>query len=103
MKTYTEEDLRKLIDLVDESYRGVTRDNSNGYYILEDFLKNGFKKVVKEETVSFTYSFLRRKIDWEEFCDLTGISYYAKKDGYEIRDNEVFYIPESKAKAFGLI
>ena len=57
----------------------------------------------EEEKVSFTYSFLRRKIDWEQFCDLTGIDYYAKANGYEVKDNEIFYITESKAKQFNLI
>lgn len=57
----------------------------------------------KEDKISFTYSFLRRKIDWEKFCDLTGIDYYAKANGFEIKDSEVFYITESKAKQFNLI
>ena len=48
MKTYTEEDLRKLVDLIDESYRGVTRDNTNGSEILEDFLLNGFAEEKEE-------------------------------------------------------
>lgn len=103
MKTYTEEDLRKLVDLIYESYRGVTRDNTNGYFILEDFLKNGFKEEVEEETVSFTYSFLRRKIDWEQFCDITGIDYYATRNGFEIKDHEIFEIKESIAKQYGLL
>lgn len=57
----------------------------------------------KEETVSFTYSFLRRKLDWEDFCDLTGIDYYAKRNGFEIKDNEVFEITESNAKKYNLL
>lgn len=102
-KKYTEEDLRKLVNLIDESYRGVTRDNINGSEILEDFLKNGFKEEVEEETVSFTYSFLRRKLQWEDFCDITGIDYYAKRNGYEIKDHEIFEVKETVAKQYGLL
>jgi len=103
MKTYTEEDLRKLVDLIDESYRGATRDNTNGSEILEDFLLNGFAEEKVEETISFSYSFLRRKLGWEQFCDLTGVDYYATRNGYEIKDTEIFDIKESKAKEFNLI
>lgn len=104
MKTYTEEDLRKLVDLIDESYRGVTRDNTNGSEILEDFLLNGFtEEKVEEDTIGFTYSFLRRKMDWLEFCELTGTNEWALREGFEIKDDEVFYITESKAKEFNLI
>lgn len=101
---YTEEDLRKLVDLIDESYRGVTRDNTNGSEILEGFLQNGFKEtVVEEDKISFTYSFLRRKLDWEKFCYLTGTSEWAKNEGAEFRDNGIYYITESKARLFNLI
>lgn len=68
---------------------------------LQEF--NFDKAVIEEDKISFTYSFLRRKIDWEQFCNLTGIDYYAKANGYQINDNEVFYIAESKAKKLNLI
>lgn len=101
---YTEEDLRKLAGLIDDAYRGVTRDNTKADEIIEDFILNGLKEtVVEEEEISFSYSFLRRKIEWEEFCDLTGIDYYAKANGYEIKDDDIFRIKESKAKQFNLI
>ena len=57
----------------------------------------------EEDKISLTYSFLRRKLDWEAFCDLTGIDYYAKANGYEIKDSEIFEITESKAKQYNLI
>jgi hypothetical protein len=60
-------------------------------------------KVVEEDKVSFTYSFLRRKLEWEKFCDLTSVDYYATRNGFEIEDNEIFYVTESKAKEFNLI
>lgn len=59
--------------------------------------------VVDEEKIYFTYSFLRRKLDWEKFCDLTGTSFYAIKEGFEFKDNEIYYITKSKAKQFNLI
>lgn len=62
-----------------------------------------FDKEVEEDKISFTYSFLRRKIDWEKFCDLTGIDYYAKANGWEVKDTEIFYITESQAKKYNLL
>lgn len=67
---------------------------------LQDF---HFDKEGEEDKISFTYSFLRRKIDWEEFCDLTGIDYYAKANGWEVKDTEIFYITESQAKKYNLL
>lgn len=99
---YTEEDLRKLVELIDDSYRPYTRDNFQGSNVLEEFLRGDFENL-KEETVSFTYSFLRRKLEWSEFCDLTGVDYYAKNNGFEIEDTEIFNISESKAKEYNLI
>ena len=64
----------------------------------------GFSFVdVKEDKISFTYSFLRRKLDWLEFCELTGTNEWAKNEGAEFRDNDIYYITESKAKQFNLI
>lgn len=99
---YTEEDLRKLVGLIDDSYRGVTRDNTNGSKILETFLTHGFIEE-KEEEISFTYDFLRRKLDWEEFCDATGIDYYATRNGFEIKDDEVFKLTITQAKKYELL
>lgn len=101
MKKYTEEDLR-------EAYRaGRLSGVHNSYFdapLDEDEYIDSLKEaVIEDEKISFTYSFLRRKIDWEEFCDLTGVDYYAKREGYEIKDSEIFEISESKAKELGLI
>jgi len=102
MKTYTENDLRKLVELIDDSYRPYTRDNFQGSNVLEEFLRGDFENL-KEETVSFTYSFLRRKLEWSDICELTGVDYYAINNGFEIKDSEVFEIKESKAKEYNLI
>lgn len=64
------------------------------------------KKTVKnteEDKISYSYSFLRRKMNWEEFCDMAGIDYYAVKNGLEIKDSEIFYVAESQAKKFNLL
>jgi hypothetical protein len=104
MKTYTEEDLRVLASLIDDAYRPYTSNNVEGFDVVENFIKGIVpKKEVKDEKISFTYSFLRRILNWEEFCNLTGVDYYAKREGYEIKDNEVFEISELKAKKIGLI
>lgn len=100
MKTYTEEDLRAAFR------EGYARGENNYRYSPqeEDEYIKGFKtEEVEEETVSFTYSFLRRKLEWEDFCDITGIDYYAKRNGYGIKDHEIFEIKESTAKQYGLL
>lgn len=102
MKKYTEQELRKLVDLIDEAYRPNTKDNVKGYYILEDFLENGFKKK-EEEKIPFTYFSLRQKLSWDEFCDLTGTTYYAMNGRFSIKDDEIFRIEKSKALRFNLL
>lgn len=62
-----------------------------------------YTEEVEEGTVSFTYSFLRLKLDWNQFCNLTGTGYYAIKEGFEIKDHEIFEIKESIAKQYGLL
>ena len=99
---YTEEDLRKAFRA------GVAyKAECNGFFgnrANEDEYINSLKpKEVEEDLISFTYSFLRRKLDWVEFCVLTGVNYYARSEGYEIKDNEVFEILESDAIKFGLL
>jgi len=44
MKTYTENDLRKLVELIDDSYRPYTRDNFQGSNVLEEFLRGDFEE-----------------------------------------------------------
>jgi hypothetical protein len=100
---YTEDNLRKLAELIDDAYRPYTRDNFQGSNVLEDFLRGDYKTVVEEDKVSFTYSFLMRKLDWEKFCNLTGTNEWAKNEGREFKDNDIYYITESKAKEFNLI
>jgi hypothetical protein len=101
---YTEEDLRKAFQ-AGTSYG--TDLSENGLYCTEDdendYINSLKKTVIEEDKVSFTYSFLRRKASWEEFCVLTGIDYYAKTNGWEVKDDELFYITESKAKEYNLI
>lgn len=101
---YTEDDLRKAFQ-AGRSYGVDVQEN--GMYFTEydesEYIDSLKESVIEEDKISFTYSFLRRKIDWEQFCDLTGIDYYAKAKGYEVKDDEVFYIAESKAKQFNLI
>lgn len=99
---YTEKDLRKLAELIDKAYRPYTSNNVEGSDVVENFIK-GYYKTVKENKISFTYSFLRIKLDWLDFCELTGTNEYAKSEGAEFKDNDIYYITESKAKQFNLI
>ncbi len=104
MKTYTEEDLRYAYIQGAKDYcespKGIDTFLNED---VEDYISSLNEPIVKEREIPFTYFSLRQKLDWEEFCDLTGTNIYAKKEGYEIRDNETFYIVESKAKQFNLI
>lgn len=103
-KKYTEEDLRKLVDLIDESYRGVTRDNTNGSEILEDFLLNGFaEEKVEEKEIPITYGLIKATCGWSRFCDVTGGNHYAINEFGDYEANEVFYITESQAKQLKFI
>ena len=102
-KIYTEEDLRLAFQA------GMDRGafEQSGSYFDAPLDENEYIKSLnpkpKEETISFTYSFLQRKLGREEFCELTGTNYYALNEGYTIQDNEIFKIEESKAKEFKLI
>lgn len=57
----------------------------------------------EEETIPITYGILKRKIDWSDLHTLIGVGYYALKEGYEIKDTEVFEIKVSDAEKYGLI
>lgn len=100
MKTYTERDLRLAFGaglIARDNYKIGTAQELENEYI------ESLNPKTEEETVSFTYSFLRRKLEWEDFCDITGIDYYAKKNGFEIKDHEIFEIKESVAEQYGLL
>ena len=100
MRTYTEEDLRILASLIDDAYRPYTSNNVEGQDVVENFIKGIIPKT-EENKIPMTYGFLRSRISWETFCDITGIDYYATREGYEIKDDEIFYLTESQVK--GLI
>lgn len=48
MKTYTEEDLRKLASLIDEAYRPYTKENYQADSIIEEFISFGFQEKIEE-------------------------------------------------------
>jgi hypothetical protein len=103
MKKYTEEDLREAFRAGCERGAFVQAGNYFDAPFDEDEYIESLNPKPTEDKIGFTYSFLRRKLDWEEFCDLTGIDYYARANGYEIRDDEVFSIKESDTKRLNLI
>lgn len=84
---------------------GMSYVSGQGYPMDEDEYIDSLKKSeeVVEDKVSFTYSFLMRKLSWEKFCDLTGTNEWAKNEGAEFNDNDIYYVIESKAKEFNLI
>lgn len=59
--------------------------------------------VEEEKTIPLTYGLLNRKIDWEDLHTLIGVGYYSIREGYEIKDTEVFNIKVSDAERYGLI
>jgi hypothetical protein len=104
MKKYTEEDLRKLIDMIDEAYRPYTRDNVRGIEILDDFLKFGFAEEKEEEkTIPITYGLIKATCGWSKWCDVTGGNHYTINEWGDYPLNEVFYITESEAKELNFI
>src|SRR5690606_24862437 len=83
-------------------------DGENNYFDApldeDEYIENLKKsKDLIEDKISFTYSFLRRKLDWMQFCELTGTNEWCLKEGGEIKDTEIFYVTESKAKEYGLL
>ena len=100
MKTYTEQDLREAFRAGHE--RGAF--DHAGNYFDAPFDENEYIESLnpkqEEKTIPLTAGYLLKKLDWEEFCDLTGTDYYAKIEGRVIKDDEVFHIPESKVKQF---
>lgn len=103
---YTEEDLRKAFRAGVERGEFLERDEYAPIYIVDtedEYIDSLNVKTVDEDKVCYSYSFLRRKLEWEDFCELTGIDYYATRNGFEIKDTELFYITESKAKEFNLL
>ena len=102
MKTYTEEDLRLAFGaglLSSENYK-----IGSAQKLEDEYIESLNHKEVEEETVSFTYSYICRKLDWEEFCEISGIDYYLTRYGREvIKDHETFEIKESTAKQYGLL
>lgn len=100
---YTEEDLRKSFQA------GAKRGNwaSGGYYydepLSEDEYIESLTLKIEKDKICFSYSFLSRKLGWLGFCELTGISEWAKKGGYDPQPNDLFYIEESKARKFNLL
>ena len=103
MKNYTEQDLRKAFQAGHE--RGCF-DNAGNYFdapLDEDEYIESLSHKKDEEEIIFSYSFLCRKLNWLEFCELTGTSEWAKREGYDPQPNDLFYIPKSKAIKFNLI
>ena len=101
---YTEEDLRKAFQA------GCARGahNQSGNYFdapldEDEYIESLKDKKEELKTIPFTYFHLHNQLGWERFCDLTGTSIYARKEGYEIEYDEVFFISESDAKKFNLI
>jgi len=105
MKTYTEDDLRRAFQAGKEYGKFIEKDEYAPFIteLDEDEYIGSLEIEQEEETVSFTYSFLRRKLEWSDICELTGVDYYAINNGFEIKDSEVFEIKESKAKEYNLI
>lgn len=53
--------------------------------------------------IPLTYAYLEKKLEWVDFCELTGTDYYAILNGMVIKDEEVFWVDEVRAKELELI
>ncbi len=108
MKTYTEQDIREAFRAGIERGGFLERDEYAPFHTPldeDEYIDSicGEKEIKEEKKIPYTYYYLSQTLSWEKFCDLTGIDYYAKANGYEIKDSEIFFIVESKAKKFNLI
>lgn len=103
MKTYTEQDLRLAFRAGIDMGKHIQAKNYFDKPLDEDEYIESLDFEIKESTIGFTYSYLKRKFDWDDICDITGLNYYCRNEGYEIKDSEVFQVKESIAKQFNLI
>lgn len=103
MKIYTEKDLKILASLIDDAYRPYTSNNVEGLDVVDNFIKGIIPKKEEESTIGFTYEYLKLKLNWDNICAITGLSYYCKSEGCIIENSEVFRIKKSIAKQFKLI
>lgn len=105
--TYTRNEvevlLRSLADKIDESYRPYTFSNDEGWRLVENFiLEMDEVEKIEEETIPITYSTLKRKIEWNELHEIIHVGYYALREGFEIKDTEIFHIPLSVVEKYNL-
>ena len=104
MKTYTEEDVKSLtlnamISVMQEySFHNESTVVKFHEEWVNEYIESLNPQPKEENKIPMTYGFLRSRISWEKFCDITGIDYYAKKEGYTIEDDEIFYLTESQVK-----
>ena len=104
MKTYTEEDVKNLtlnamISVMQEySFHNESTVVKFHEEWVNEYIESSNPQPKEENKIPMTYGFLRNRISWEKFCDITGIDYYAKREGYEIKDDEIFYFTESQVK-----
>jgi hypothetical protein len=98
MKTYTEEDLREAfrsgVKLGDHQGKGNYYDRPLDE---DEYIKSLEPKSEEVELIPFTYAYLKRKLDWTDFCDITGVSHYALNEGFVIEDTEIFKIEKELA------
>jgi len=101
---YIEEDLREAFKAGILQGKHLQANNYFDAPLDEDeYIKSLNEKDVKEDTIPFLHWQLRNKLHWEDFCNLTGTSYYAEKEGFKMDDYEIVYISKNEAKRFNLI
>lgn len=54
------------------------------------------------KNVPVLYYTIKNSIGWSRWCDVTGGNHYALKEGYNPKDNEVFYCTPSQAIKLGI-
>lgn len=79
----------------------ITNENNEDDYRLDGLTYSKFKELEQEEyTEPFTYSSLKRKIDWDDLHTLIGVDYYCQSD--RIEDSEIFDIKQSDIEKYNL-
>jgi len=75
--------------------------NHKASNFLEDYFEP--EPIKEEKDIPITWYQIRTKCEWIKFCDVTGTDYYAKKEGWDPKDNDIIYFTKTQAEKLHLI
>lgn len=77
------------------SYTDEGEDDSS----VESYVESEIRKLQLPNSIPFTFAHLKRKIEWDELCDIIGVDYYNEN---KIQDTEVFDIEQEIIQQYNL-